>query len=100
MSVEVVDGVEHVFAPNPKMQGDDWAKEYPPIKTTAKWLVNKFTGEIFPNTEEFARRSDILEPYLGELPTDGMAGDTTVAKVNEVLKAEPTEATDGELETL
>lgn len=100
MAVEVVGGVEHIFAPNPKLQGDEWAKEYPPIKTTSKWLVSKYTGEIFPNTEEFARRSDILEPYLGELPVDGMVNNTTIVKVNEILNTNLTQTTDGELETL
>lgn len=79
------DDVGHVFAPNPKMQGNNWEAEYPPIKTTAKWLVNKYTGEIFPNTEEFSRRSDILEPYLGELPRDGVSEGSTVAAINQAL---------------
>lgn len=83
MAVDVINGVEHVYAPNPKMQGQEWEKEFPPIVTTAKWLINKFTGEIVPNTVEFARRSDILEPYLGELPKEGQG--ETVEKVNKAL---------------
>lgn len=94
MAVDIINGVEHTYAPNPKMQGEDWAREYPPIKTTSQWLVNKYTGEIFPNTEEFARRSDILEPYLGELPTDGQAEVAT--QVNAALA----NANAGELNTL
>lgn len=97
MSVELDEnGVEHVYAPNPKMQGEDWVKEYPPIKTSSPWLVNKYTGEIFPNTAEFARRSDILEPYLGELPRDG-AGEV-VKGVNKVLQN--ANIADGELDEL
>lgn len=79
-------GVGHVYAPNPKMQGEDWSKEYPPIKTSSLWLINKFTGEIFPNTAEFARRSDILEPYLGELPRDEAGEDSTVVRINRMLE--------------
>lgn len=86
MAVEIIDGVEHVYAPNPKMQGEVWSVEYPPIKTGSKWLINKYTGEIFPNTEEFARRSDILEPYLGELPT-GQESET-VNQVNQAIKVD------------
>lgn len=102
MSVEYDEnGVEHIYAPNPKMQGEDWSKEYPPIKTNSMWLVNKYTGEIFPNTVEFARRSDILEPYLGELPRDGISEGATVAQVNAVLKPEaPSPQDNGELESL
>lgn len=84
MAVENVNGVEHVYAPNPKMQGENWVAEYPPVVTQSPWLVNKYTGEIVPNTPEFARRSDILEPYLGELPRDGMASQPVQA-VNAVL---------------
>lgn len=66
MAVEIIDDVEHKYAPNPKLQGEHWEAEYPPIQTPHRWLINKFTGELFPNTVEFARRSDILEPYEGE----------------------------------
>ena len=99
MTVEVIDGVEHVYAPNPKMQGEEWAKEYPPIVTTSKWLINKYTGEIFPNTEEFAKRSDILEPYLGEIPT-GDGASTPVAIVTEVLDKLDNQTTTDELSKL
>lgn len=72
------------FTPNPTLNAETWEEQYPPIKTSSPWLVNKFTGEIFPNTPEFARRSDCLEPYLGELPRDG-AGEV-VKGVNKVLQ--------------
>lgn len=71
------------YAPNPILPHGEWEDTYPPIKTTSHWLINKFTGEILPNTEEFARRSDILEPYLGELPRGD--GGEVVAEVNAVL---------------
>lgn len=90
------DGVEHRFAPNPKLQGENWGEEYPPIKTNAKWLINKYTGEIVPNQEDFAKRSDILEPYLGELPADGVVSETE-RSVNNAL-SQP--ADDGELDDL
>lgn len=85
MAVETVDGVEHIYAPNPKLQGEHWEAEYPPIVTKSKWLVNKYTGEIFPNTEEFARRSDILEPYFGEMTRDGVNEGEEIAKINKAL---------------
>lgn len=66
MASVVVDGIEHIYAPNPKMATDTWANDFPPIVTNARWLRNKYTGEILPNHEEFAVRSDILEPYYGE----------------------------------
>lgn len=95
MSVEIDEnGVEHIYAPNPKMQGEEWSKEYPLIKTSSKWLINKYTGEIFPNTEEFARRSDILEPYLGELPRDGNNVGDTVEKINGLLNKQEEETGD------
>lgn len=84
------------FTPNPTLNADTWDEQYPPIKTSSPWLVNKFTGEIFPNTPEFARRSDCLEPYLGELPKDS-AG-VVVKEVNAALKN--TNTADGELDEL
>ena len=72
------------FTPNPTLNAETWEEQYPPIKTSSPWLVNKFTGEIFPSTPEFARRSDCLEPYLGELPRDGAGEVVTI--VNTVLK--------------
>lgn len=93
MTVEVDEfGAQHIFAPNPKMQGEDWVKEYPPIETTSKWLVNKYTGEIFPNTAEFARRSDILEPYLGELPREQQG--EVAESVNKLLNTPHQEETE------
>lgn len=84
------------FTPNPTLNAETWQDQYPPIQSNSSWLVNKFTGEIFPNAPEFARRSDCLEPYLGELPRDG-AGE--VAKsVNAALKN--ANAVDGELDEL
>lgn len=68
-----VEGVEHIFPGNPKMSGDDWSKEFPPIKTSARFLRCKTTGQLYPNVEEFCYRSDILEPYFGEA-TDGDNG--------------------------
>lgn len=95
-------GVSYTYAPNPKMYSDDWEKDYPPIQTNSRWLINKFTGEILPNTPEFARRSDILEVYLGELPEDGMAVDSAVGKVNAVIgiDKEPSSFADSELAAL
>lgn len=68
-----VDGVVHTYAGNPKMSGEEWSKEFPAIITDAKLLRCKETGQIYPNTEEFCYRSDILEPYFGEA-TDGDNG--------------------------
>lgn len=73
------------FTPNPTLNAETWQDQYPPIKSSSPWLVNKFTGEILPNTPELARRSDCLEPYLGELPQDGRIG--VVNDVNVVLKS-------------
>lgn len=87
---------DFIATPNPMLNAEHWDLQYPPIQTTSPWLVNKFTGEIFPNTPEFARRSDCLEPYLGELPRDG-AGEI-VKGVNKVLQ--DANATDGELSEL
>lgn len=84
------------FTPNPTLNASTWHEQYPPIRTSSPWLVNKFTGEIFPNTPEFARRSDCLEPYLGELPKDS-AGEV-VKGVNKVLQTSNSE--DGELSEL
>ena len=72
MPVEIIEGVEHRYAPNPTMHGEEWAREHPPIETTAAFLRNKYTGDIVPNFPEFAERSDVYEPYLGD-PKD--AGD-------------------------
>lgn len=86
----------YTFTPNPTLNAETWDDQYPRISTTSPWLVNKFTGEIFPNTPEFARRSDCLEPYLGELPRDG-AGEVVIG-VNKVLQN--TNIADGELDEL
>lgn len=88
------------FTPNPTLNAETWEQEYPPIKTKSPWLVNKFTGEIFPNTPEFARRSDCLEPYLGELPRDGQGVGETVVQVNKVLNGNDDNIGDGELDEL
>lgn len=74
---------DFTYAPNPTLPDGTWEENYPPIKTNSQWLINKFTGEIFPNTEAFARRSDVLEPYLGELPV-GEQGET-ITQVNQTL---------------
>ena len=63
MSYKDTNGVEHNFAPNPKMQGEDWKAEFPPITEPTRLLKNKYTGELVPNTPDMALRSDILEPY-------------------------------------
>lgn len=73
MATVDVEGVEHVYAGNPKMSGEDWSSEFPAIDTKAKFLRCKQTGQIYPNTEEFCYRSDILEPYFGKA-TDGDNG--------------------------
>lgn len=57
-----------IAAPNPTLSAEHWHEQYPPIETKSEWLINKFTGEIFPNTPQLAERSDILEPYFGEIP--------------------------------
>lgn len=74
---------DFTYAPNPTLSQGTWEESYPPIKTKSPWLINKFTGEVFPNTEAFARRSDILEPYLGELPTAEQG--EVVGQVNQAL---------------
>lgn len=66
MAVIYVDDVEHLFAANPKLESDDWAKENPTISSSYKFLRHKVTGEVFPNEPCFARRSDVLEPYIGD----------------------------------
>lgn len=63
----IYNGIEHPYAPNPRLSGDDWKREFPPIQTDAEYLRNKFTGDIVPNTPDFAQRSDILEPYYGDV---------------------------------
>lgn len=83
-SVVIVDGVEHRFTPNPTMNGEEWKLDYPPIQTSAKWLMNKYTGELFPNTKEFCYHSDCLVPYHGEMTEDGFAHRETGA-VNKAL---------------
>lgn len=37
-------GIEHPYAPNPRLSGEDWKREFPPIQTDAEYLRNKFTG--------------------------------------------------------
>lgn len=65
MAVITVGGLEHRHAPNPRMHTEDWSKEYPTLNTDAPYLINKYTGDILPNTPEFRERSDVLEPYYG-----------------------------------
>lgn len=116
MAFKKVGDVRHDFAPNPKLGGDDWAAEYPPIKSDAKLLINKFTKDIVPNTVEFAKRSDVYEPYFGDPfakdqpnadvpdPAGVMAVANLVSAVagqiragNEVAVADPTTQADTEL---
>ena len=80
---------DYTYAPNPTLPQGTWEDNYPPIVSTSLWLINKYTGEIVPNTEAFARRSDILQPYLGELPKDEQG--EIVAKVNKVINDDVTE---------
>lgn len=97
---------EHfTFTPNPTLNAPTWSDQYPPIVTNSPWLINKFTSEIVRTTPEFLKRSDCLEPYLGELPPE--YGGDVVSNVNSVLKSnsqEPTcshdETPSGELQTL
>ena len=86
MATEIIDDVEHIFAPNPKLQGEHWEQEFPPIQTNSKWLRNRFTGELFPNTAEFARRSDILEAYEDEGLQELPKGQTATKKKIEIKK--------------
>lgn len=72
------------YAPNPILEQGKWEEKYPPIVTTSEWLINIYTGEIVPNTPEFARRSDILQPYYGELPQEQQG--ETVEQVNKVFE--------------
>lgn len=78
---------DFLFTPNPTLNAETWQDQYPPITSSSQWLINKFTGEIYPNTPEFARRSDCLEPYLGEL-SNAEAGDTAKT-INQVLNPAP-----------
>lgn len=82
MATVEVDGIKHMFSPNPVLQGEIWANEYPPITDKVKWLRNKTTGEIVPNHPEFAERSDILEAYYGD-PT-GKPGPATSQTVPDI----------------
>ena len=94
--IDTNDTDDFLFTPNPTLNAETWQQQYPPIQTSSHWLINKFTGEIFPNTPEFARRSDCLEPYLGELPQES-AGEV-VTDVNNALKV--ANNSDGELSEL
>lgn len=82
-----VEGVVHTYAGNPKLSGESWSEEFPPLNTSAKLLRCKETGQLYPNTEEFSYRSDILEPYFGAA-TDGDNGPApskTVPNVEDTL---------------
>lgn len=96
LNVINIKGVEYAHAPNPKMYSEAWEKDYPPITAKTPWLRNKYTGDIVPNTPEFARRSDILEPFYGELPLEGDF-DTVVTAVGAITNAETQPTPDGEL---
>lgn len=64
MAVIEHNSIKHEFAPNPRIQENGlWSVTYPPIEADTPYLRNKFTGEIVPNIPDYARRSDILEPY-------------------------------------
>lgn len=83
MAVSIVGGVEHRHAPNPRMHTEDWNSEYPPLNTDAPYLINKFTGDILPNTPEFRERSDVLEPYYGSANGRApSAAESALAKVD------------------
>ena len=69
----VHNGIEHEYAPNPRIQENGlWSETYPPIEFDGRFLKNKYTGELVPNNPDNARRSDILEPYYED---DGEADD-------------------------
>ena len=82
MSYKDTNGVEHNFAPNPKMQGEDWKAEFPPITEPTRLLKNKYTGELVPNTPDMALRSDILEPYFED--------EDSVLDITKVVELKPT----------
>ena len=85
MAVSIVGGVEHRHAPNPRMHTEDWNSEYPALNTDAPFLINKFTGDILPNTPEFRERSDVLEPYYGAANGGApSAAEMALAKVDPV----------------
>ena len=84
MSYKDTNGVEHNFAPNPKMQGEDWKAEFPPITEPTRLLKNKYTGELVPNTPDMALRSDILEPYFED--------EDSVLDITKVVELKPTPA--------
>lgn len=56
------------YAPNPILSQGTWEETFPPIKSSAQYLINKYTGDIVFNTIENAMRSDVYQPYLGTLP--------------------------------
>lgn len=62
-------GGSHKYVPNPTLNAEVWSQEYPPIITGAKFLRSIHTGQIFPNTEALAKRSDTMEPWFGD-PAD------------------------------
>lgn len=70
MTVEVINDEVFNYAPNPKLEGGSWDKEFPTISGHTLWLRHKITGEFFPNNGDFNRFSDSLEPTL-ESPTWG-----------------------------
>ena len=84
MSYKDTNGVEHNFAPNPKMQGEDWKAEFPPITEPTRLLKNKYTGELVPNTPDMALRSDILEPYFEDEDVDTVLDITKVVESKSV----------------
>lgn len=80
-----VDGVEHSYPANPTLEGEVWEVQYPPLPDDAPYLRCKTTGQIYPNFPEFAERSDILEPYYGEL-TNVAKNTKPVPPVNDTLE--------------
>ena len=60
-------GAVHKFIEPPTLTAETWETQYPPIVTTAKFLFDPITKGLYPNTKQFARRSDCLIPYTEEV---------------------------------
>lgn len=83
MAVTQYNDMQQAYAPNPTIQeGQSFRQAYPPVKSDAPYLLNPHNGDVFPNTDEWAKQSDVLVPYYG---SEG--NETVTDRVNAVLRA-------------
>lgn len=95
MSYVNVDGQKFLYADNPRMSpnAETFAEEFPVIVTDAEWLRCRTTSQVYPNTPDYAERSDILEPYFGDpslSPAPSMTRPPAAEIVNAALKSAET----------